>query len=99
LTVSRRTKSPMAERSFPGLADLIRDIEAEAKQQPDPLSVLVALLRLVVASDADPYLFTGALVEGIAANIANKIPPERQGDVAIEAVRLLRDRLHNYGAI
>jgi hypothetical protein len=46
---------------------LIRDIDAKAAEQPDPLVVLIALLKMVIASDADPYLLAGALVGGIAA--------------------------------
>jgi hypothetical protein len=38
---------------------------------------------MVIASDADHYLLAGWLVEGIAATIAAKIPPERQGDASV----------------
>jgi hypothetical protein len=57
------------------------------------------MLKTVVASDADPYPLAGAPVEGIAATISARIPPERQGQVAVETVRLLRDRLRARGAI
>jgi hypothetical protein len=83
----------MPDRTFPALDALVRHVEETATNQLDPVAVLVAMLKLVVASDADPYLLVGALIEGVAASIAQKIPPERQSDVAIEAVRLLRDRL------
>ena len=89
----------MPERSFPGLAALIAEVEAQAAERPDPLLVVAALLKLIIASDADPYLMTGLLVEGIAGSIANNIPPERQGEVAVEVVRLLRERLCKYGTI
>jgi hypothetical protein len=56
-------------------------------------------MKMAIASDADPYMLAGALIEGIAATVAQKIPPERQGDVAAECVRLLRDRLAAGGAI
>jgi hypothetical protein len=89
----------MAEQSFPNLDALIRQIEAQAIEFPDPLAVLIAMLKMVIASDADLYLLAGALVEGIAATISARIPPERQGEVAVEIVRLLRDRLETRGAI
>jgi hypothetical protein len=89
----------MPDQSFPDLAALIRDVEAKAAEQPDPLAVLIALLKMVIVSDADPYLLAGALVEGIAATIAAKIPPERQGHVSVETMRLLRDRFKVAGSI
>jgi hypothetical protein len=67
----------MPDRSFPDHAALIRDAEANAAEQPDLLAVLIVLLKMVTASDADPYPLAGTLVEGIAATIAAKIPPER----------------------
>jgi len=45
---------------------------------------LIALLKMVIASDADPHLLAGALVEGIAATIAAKIPPERRGHISVQ---------------
>jgi hypothetical protein len=89
----------MAEQSFPDLDVLIRQIEARATESPDLLAILIAMLKMVIASDADPYLLAGALVEGIAATISVRIPPERQGQVAVETVRLLRDRLREGGVI
>jgi hypothetical protein len=45
---------------------LIRDAEAAAADHTDPLAVLVMLMRMVIRSDADPYLLNGALIEGVA---------------------------------
>jgi hypothetical protein len=47
----------------------------------------------------DPYLLSGALIEGLASTILQRIPEERRGEVAVEAVRLPRDRLHAYGIV
>jgi hypothetical protein len=88
----------MPDRS-PALDALIRDAEAVAAEQPYVLGTLVMLLKAAIASDTDPYLLTGALIEGIAATVAQRIPAERQGDVSVEAVRLLRDRLRARGTI
>lgn len=84
---------------YPALDALIHDAEAKAASEPDHLAALIAVLRLTIASEADPYLLTDALIEGTAAAIAKRIPPEKQGDVAVEAVRLLRDRLRGHGVI
>jgi hypothetical protein len=78
---------------------MIRHVEAKAATQPDHVAALVTLLRLVIPSDADPYLLTGALIEGIAATLDARIPVERRGEVAVATVQLLRDRLRVYRAI
>jgi PAS domain S-box-containing protein len=88
-----------AGRHPQGRADRLSGAEAAGGEQTDPLTTLAHLLRRIIASDADPYLLAGALVEGIATALAQKIPPEHQGDVAVETVRLLRDRMRAYGMI
>jgi hypothetical protein len=89
----------MMEQRFSAIAAMVSEIEQAAANQPDPLAVFLALLKIVLASEVDPYLLTGSMVEGIAVAIAKNIPPERQGDVAVGAVALPRDRLRSYGAI
>ena len=46
----------MPDQPFLDLDALIRDIEAKAAEQPDLLAVLIVLLKMVIASDADPGL-------------------------------------------
>jgi hypothetical protein len=83
----------------PALDALIREVEARAAEKPDTVAIMVGVLKLVIASDADPYLLSGALVEGIASTIVQRIPDEKRGEVGVEAVRLLRDRLRAYGIV
>src|ERR1700722_2611447 len=78
---------------------LIRDAEAAAADQTDPLAVLVMLIQIGIRSDADPYLLNGALIEGIAMTIMQRIPAERREEVSREAMRVLYDRLHAKGTI
>jgi hypothetical protein len=78
---------------------LIRDAEAAAADQTDPLAVLVMLMQMVIRSDADPYLLNGALIEGVATTIMQRIPAERREDVSRQAMRVLHDRLRTKGAI
>ena len=92
------TCSGMPDRT-PALDALIRAVEAQAAEKPDTVAILVGVLKLVIASEADPYLLSGALIEGIASTIVQRIPEERRGEVGFEAVRLLRDRLHAYGIV
>ena len=88
----------MSDRPL-NLAFLIRSAETAAAQHPDNLGALVAALKRIIASDVDPYLLSGALIETIAATVTQRIPPEKQGEVSVETVRLLRDRLHARGGI
>jgi hypothetical protein len=83
----------------PTLDAMIREVEARAAEGTDSIAILVGVLKLVIASEADPYLLSGALVEGIASTILQRIPEERRGATGVEAMRLLRDRLHTYGIV
>jgi hypothetical protein len=83
----------------PTLDALISQVEAQAAERPDTVAILVGVLKLVIASEADPYLLSGAMIEGIASTILQRIPDEKRGEVGLEAVRLLRDRLHAYGIV
>jgi hypothetical protein len=83
----------------PTLDALIRDVEAKAEKEIDPLAVVSLLLKLAIRSEADPYLLIGQLVEGIAATVGQRIPPQRREDVAASTAYLLDERLRAYGAI
>ena len=87
------------ERHFPRVDTLIREAEAVAANQADPIAALVLQLHTVIQSDADPYLLAGTLVEAIAATITTRMPAEIQGETSVAMVRLLCDRLRAYGAI
>ena len=84
---------------FPALDALIRDVETIAADQTDPLAVLILLMQMLIRSEVDPYLLNGALIEGIAATILQRIPVEKRGEASLEAMRLLRDQLRSHGAI
>ena len=70
----------MPDQPFLDPDALIRDIEAKAAEQPDLLAVLIVLLKMVIASDADPGLlrrlchrggivcFIGRFLSYLAAN-------------------------------
>ena len=84
---------------FPRIDSLVRDAEAAAAKEIDPLLVLQMLLKVTLKTEADPYLLVGMLVEAIASNIAQRVPAERQSEISIETMRLLRDRLRSSGVI
>ena len=73
--------------------------EAAVTSQPDMLNMLITTLNVVIASAADPYLVSAALIEGLAATVAQNVPDAKQCEVSVEVVRLLRDRLQLHGAI
>jgi len=80
------------------VASLILLAEQAASEQPDLISVLAEKVKAAVASDADPYLLMGTLIEGITHTLAS-IPPERRHDTARAAVGLLFDRLRAEGLL
>lgn len=83
----------MPERRFPSLDALIRDIESQSATRPELPEILAIVIRMIVASDADPYLLLGVMTEGMAHAIAARIPAQEQSDVAEEALSLLQERL------
>ncbi len=83
----------------PALEEMIRRAENTAAAQPNMVTVLVDTLNAVIPSAADPYLVSAALIEGLACTVVQKIPLVKQGEMSVEVVRLLRDRLHKLGTI
>jgi hypothetical protein len=59
------TVSPCPIALRPPLASLIRSAETAAAQHPANLGARVAALKRIIASDVDPYLRSGALIETI----------------------------------
>jgi hypothetical protein len=93
-----RHNRSMANR-FPALDALIRDVEIITADQTDRLAVLILLMHMLIRSELDPYLLNGALIEGVAATIMQRVPAEKRGEASLEAMRLLRDQLRSHGAI
>jgi hypothetical protein len=87
----------MPDRPFPAVDALIRRVQRVAADRPDPRVILAEVIRMIGASEADPYEILGVLVEGAAHTLAKYIPPERQTDTAAELLRLLTDRLQAHG--
>ena len=87
------------EKRFEAVEDLIRQVESKAADEPDTLALMVALIKLVIRSEVDPYLLSGVLIEGIANTLARRIPEDRKREVAAQAIRLLHERLQASGAI
>jgi hypothetical protein len=78
---------------------LIDDINQTAAMQPRPLDTTMSMIKLAIATDSDPYLLVGSLIEGMTIAIAVQVPPARQNEVAAAAWQLLRDRLRAYNLL
>lgn len=82
---------------YPRLDALIRNAEAAAAKEADPLLVLQVLLKMTINSEADAYLLIGQLTEAIAEAVAKRIPTEKQREVSGATFQLLYDRLRARG--
>ncbi len=87
----------MPDRPFPAVEALIRRVQRVAKDRPDPTHILAEVISMIGASEADPYVVLGVLLEGAAHMVARHIPPERQAETADELVQLLKLRLKQHG--
>ena len=87
------------EKRYQAIENLIREVETKAADEPDMLALVIALIKFAVRSEIDPYLLNGMLIEGIASTINKRIPRRRKRQVAVEAVRLLLERLQVGGAL
>lgn len=74
------------------VAGLTMLAEQAAAEQPDLIGSLAKGVKAAVASDADPYLLIGTLIEGITYTLAS-IPQDRQPETARASIGLLFDRL------
>ncbi len=86
-------------RDHPNLAKLIASVEQIERCQPNPLKALLALIRTIAQSDADPYIIIGVLLEGAVHLLSNRIPHERRKEAAVAMVLLLANRLRASGLL
>ena len=78
---------------------MIATVEQAAAEHPDSLQAAVGAIRTIIASDADTYLLTGVLVEGIVITIMRRLPAEKRREVATQTLQLLQDRLRGLQVI
>jgi hypothetical protein len=71
--------------------------EQAAAQVPDPLTILSSAVKAALASEADPYVMLGVLLEGMTQTLVTRIPTERHGSTLTAALVLLRQRLADRG--
>jgi hypothetical protein len=81
------------------VARLARLAQEAAEGHPDQVAVFRAAVKAAIASEADPYLVIGLMVEGIAATISDQRPPEQRREIAAATIHLLLDRFAARGLI
>ena len=74
----------MPDRPYPAIDALIRRVQRVAADRPDPTHILAEVISMIGASEADPYVVLGVLVEGAAHMVTHHIPTERQAATAAE---------------
>jgi hypothetical protein len=99
ILAAKREVEASRNHSAEPLQSEVRRLRALAEQaaanMPDPIRALADTIRLMAASEADPYLTMGVLVEGAIYILRTSIPLERQTDAGTALVRMLIDRLRD----
>ena len=79
------------------LVKLIELANQVANREPNPIRSLITAVRSTAASNADPYLVIGSLLEGTVQTICTRIPSQRMNETAEAVMQLLKDRLQAHG--
>jgi hypothetical protein len=79
------------------IAHTVDTLTAQARQAaeatPCPLNELIGSIKTTLASEADPYLLVGVLLEGIVQVLAKRVPTERKPATEVAAMLMLQQRL------
>lgn len=77
---------------------LSEQAERAAAQAPDLLAELSSAIKSALASEADPYVMLGVLLEGATQTLLQRIPRERQLGTLTAALVMFSERLAARGA-
>ncbi len=86
----RRARQPGTFAAVDGMSDEARQL---AGHMPNPLTDLAHRIRSLSASEVDPYLLMGVLLEGMVHTMANRIPADRQPDTVLATLTMLQQRM------
>ena len=89
--------TPMPDRPFPAVDNLIRRAQRVAAGRPDPAHILAQTIRMACPGGADPYAVLGLLIEGTVQTLVDHIPEERRAEIAAALKQLLKERLEVSG--
>ena len=82
-----------APRTFAAVTELIRHVERETLSDVSFPTHLIETIAIALQSKADPSLLMGALLEGIAQTVLERIPAAEQSDTVIALFGLLWNRV------
>ena len=83
---------PMSLNYFSPLNAMIAQIERQAVITPDAVRVISDDVKAAIQAKADPYVLSGALIEGIAMTLLANIPEQMRKSVASDALKLMYSR-------
>jgi hypothetical protein len=84
------TGQPKAFDAVAGMAEGARDL---AGRLPNRLNELAEQIRALAASEIDPYLLVGILLEGMVHTVSLRIPQDRQPDTVLATLTMLQQRM------
>jgi hypothetical protein len=87
----------MPNRPYPAIDALVRRVKRLAAERPDPAHILAEIITMIGASETDPYVILGVLVEGTVQTVVRHIPTEQQAEASATLVELLAERLNAHG--
>lgn len=100
LAAKSEVKASANPSSDPGQSEvrkLVGSAEQAAANVTDPVKGLAGTIKMITASDADPYLTMGMLVEGAVYILRTSLPSARQEETGVALQKLLYDRLQATG--
>jgi hypothetical protein len=89
------TRKRLSESAVSRLSQQAQRAAAEA---PDPLAGLSAAIKTALASETDPYVMLGVLLEGATQTLLQHIPVERRLGTLSAALVMFSERLAAKGA-
>jgi hypothetical protein len=79
------------------MAESLRRVQRVAAGRPDPARILAHTNSMVCPGGADPYAVLGLLIEGTVQPLVERIPWERQAEIAATLKELLDARMKSCG--
>lgn len=96
MTQPAQVKTPMVSSQVARVALAAR---LAAAAEPDMPAALAAVIKAAIEAEADPYVMTGIMVEGITHILSACVPMERHPTAAAATLTLLADRMAARGLI
>jgi hypothetical protein len=89
-------KPGQANASAPPTFDVVQGLAEQARgiaTTGNPLTALNLAVRELIASEVDPYLLMGVLLESMVQTLKARIPTTRQPDTIMATLLMLQNRM------